>query len=148
MNLPKMSGKPIKTTVGGAERLVHPITIGDLAEFEQHCKELDLKAFMEQVSPHLDAAERGQLILQILSRPMLNSQMEAELASMKGVRFIIWRAVSKGDDKFSMEDASNIDNFEEVVEVINGISALGAQANPSAEEDKTEETLPSSGGES
>jgi len=135
MDLGKMAAKPVTLNIDGKKYAVSPITIGDLADFEQTVKSARLKTFLDVAKAvEMDVEEKAGQVSRILNTPFTNEDFQAELATMSGVRFMAFQSLKKAHPKITLEVVSSFVNLDEVMEVINAISGIGrmSEADPSA----------------
>jgi len=133
MDLGKMAAKPIEMKVGDQMFKVSPITVGDLADFEQYIKQIRLNQFLETAkNVGMKDEMKMEMISRMLNRPFTNDDFSTELSTMSGIRYMVWRGIVKNHPKITLDDVSKIEDLNEVMEVINAISAIGRIAeNPS-----------------
>jgi hypothetical protein len=131
-DLTRATGQPVTVTIGGRELTLSPITIGDIAAFEKFAKERRLQTFLDMAkAAGMDKDEKLEGITRILTIPFTQNDFMNEMNSTTGVKFLLWRSISKKHPKFTLDQVDDLSDMEELMAAINAISNLGRLAeNP------------------
>lgn len=125
-DLVRATGQPIKFTIGGEELTLSPITIGDLAAFEKECKEQRIAEFLKAAKTmKMERVERNDCVTRIVTMPFTNDDFTAGMATASGIRFLLWRSISKTQPKFTIEKIDELADLEELMNALTAISNLG-----------------------
>jgi len=136
-DLSKAAGAGVKVTIGGKEYEVMPLTMGDLAEFQGYVRGVrreDVRAIMADTA---DAAERLAALRRACSFAVEEGEMEAAMESFEGFRYILWRCLRKRQPELTLEgvgDLFTVADMKELLPVVQAISGLGDEENPTAAE--------------
>ncbi len=131
-SLQKAAGSPVKIELRGQSYTVHPLTLGDLADFEGYLRSEKIADFM-RVAKDLSSEERVQVLAKLSSEPLGRDESAQAMSTMKGVRFLLWKSLGQAHPNLELEGMDKIvdlTNFEQVTTVIEGIGGLDEEENP------------------
>ena len=113
-------GKGITVTLKGKEYNLSPITIDDLAAFEKYIKSQRLAEFLAS-SENIESGEKARIIQSILSSPLVDEGITAEMNTISGIRFMLYRALrgNKGIELEKMGEIIDKDSIQEVFTILN-----------------------------
>ena len=127
--LPDMAGTPRIVEIRGKEYKVSPLDIDDLAEFEGVVRRERNKALLKSFKDsELEDSIVAEAIGAAASRAVSLKDIDKEMGSMVGVRFLLWCALRKNHPELKLEEMGkliNLDNFEEAAGIV---SDLGGKA--------------------
>ena len=133
-DLSQASGKGIEIELGGRKMKISPLTMGDLAEFQAYVRAGRLKSAVAALR-EMDASERMPIIRGLLKEPIADADMEAEMASPSGSRFILWRSLRRAQPDLTIEQVGDLVTTEDVPNLLAVVEALsGTTENPPAAE--------------
>lgn len=123
-NLTDALGKSVAIEIGGKSYQISPITIGDMAALEAKLKGERLSLFLAN-SAGLVPAERQNIIVRLCTSAIDEESVAAAMSSLDGVRFLLWKSLSKKQPKTTIEDVSELVNLTNINEVATILQALG-----------------------
>ncbi len=120
--LPDMAGTPRTVEIRGKEYKVSPLDINDLAEFDTVVMKQRNKALLESLKDaELDNKVIAEAIGATAAKPVSLSEINENMGSMTGVRFLLWCVLRKNQPNLKLEDMGNIvnlDNFGDAQEIV------------------------------
>ena len=135
-DLSKAAGRGVDVELDGKSYCLNPLTMGDLADFQAYVRSQRLKVLKDNMDG-LPADQQANLILSIINTPVDGEQMEREMETSSGFRFLMWKSLGKSQPDLTIEavgDMLSTQNVVELLPVIQGISGLGEdEGNPPAE---------------
>ena len=102
-SLDQLAGEPITIEFGGKEYKAAPITVGDYAAFENHCRQRRVKAFLASADG-TEAATVQTVCLRLLSGSFSEFDIQKELDTFEGARFMLHRSLCKHQPDLKIED--------------------------------------------
>lgn len=127
--LPDMAGTSRIVEIRGTEYKVSPLDIDDLAEFETVVRMERNRALLKSLE---DSKLENEVIAEAIgaaaAKPVSLSNIEENMRSMIGVRFLLWCALRKNYPELKLKKMGqliNLDNFEEAAGIV---SELGGKA--------------------
>jgi len=127
--LPDMAGTARTVEIKGKEYKVSPLTIDDLAEFEVIVRSVRNKALLRSLEgSDLKDSLLAEAIGAAAARPVSLSDIDKNMGSMIGVRFLLWCALKKNHPELKLEEMGqliDLDNFEEAAGIV---AELGGKA--------------------
>jgi len=125
-DLTKSTGQPITMKIGKKEVVLSPVTMGDLAAFESHCKSNRLNAFLITAKEQgMEKADVHEGVTRILSIPFSNIDFAAEMSSATGVRFLLWCSIKHKNPGVTMAEVDDLSDIDQMMTAITAISGLG-----------------------
>jgi hypothetical protein len=129
-SLDQLAGEPITLTVGDKELLASPITVGDYAAFERHCREERVRAFMASTNGVAKDVIRD-VCLRLLSGTFSEPDIQAELDTFQGARFMLHRSLVKNHPELKLEEVDGtVRELNQAVAAVLAISGFGGDENP------------------
>lgn len=99
-----MSGKaPIEVKIGELTVKLSPLTLNDLASFENWVRSERLRLAQESLG-RVSSADRAAVITSILSEPV---DMTKEISSVPGVCRLLWQCAAKNDSELAFDTFAN-----------------------------------------
>lgn len=132
------AGTGVVATIRGKEYTIRPLTVRDLGEFEGWVKGKRLKALMT-VAGQLDSGERCKLIHDVAVAQVETRDLIAEMESLEGVTFLLWRVLRRSHADLTLEQAGDLvgmDNFREIKALVDAISGADESDPPTAGADR------------
>ena len=99
-SLSKSLATPREFKLNGTTYKITPITLNDLAAYEQYCKD----NIRESLLAMKDISKR-EIIQEIIASEREGIDIDKSLGSMDGVRFLFWRSLKQNHEELSIEDA-------------------------------------------
>ena len=127
-SLSKAAGGGATIELRGKLFKIKPLTIGDLSDFESHIRSKKIRDFMaaaEDVSP----LERVAILKELASEPLEEAELTAGMASMSGVQYLLWKALSKSQPDLELSDMNeyiDLQNLEELSAIVQGLGGGGS----------------------
>lgn len=135
--LPDMAGTPRIVEIRGKEYKVSPLDIDDLAEFEVVVRSVRNKALLRSLEgSDLEDSLLAEAIGAAAARPVTLKDIDKNMGSMIGVRFLLWCALKKNHPEVKLEEMGkliDLDNFEEAAGIV---AELGGKATKKAKNAK------------
>ena len=138
-SLSKAAGEGVTVTLKGEVFKIKPLTIGDLSAFESFIRSQRIKDFMA-VAGDLPKDERIKILSELASSTMDEVDISTSMRSMMGVQYLLWRSLKKSHNELTYDEMDNfvdLDNFDDVVGIVEGIGG-GNDENPTAAEENQE----------
>ena len=132
-DLSKAAGVGQEVSIGGNQYEVMPLTMGDLAEFQAYVRGVRREDVLAVLAGTADAAERLKTLRRACSFTIEEDEMEAAMESFEGFRFILWRCLRKKHPELTLEgvgDLFTVKDMEELLPVVQAISGIGDEENP------------------
>jgi len=146
-DLTKSTGQPITMKIGKKEVVLSPVTMGDLAAFESHCKSNRLNAFLEVAKEHkMEKVDIHEGITRILSIPFSGTDFSSEMSSTTGIRFLIWRSIKHKNPEIKLQEVDDLSEIDEMMVALTAISGLGRLPSDPPEGAEEKEQTPSQTG--
>lgn len=127
--LPDMAGTSRTVEIGGNEYKVSPLDIDDLAEFETVIRMERNKALLRSLK---DSKLENDIVTEAIAaaaaKPVSLSDIDDNMSSMMGVRFLLWCALKRNHPEIKLEEMGkliDLDNFQEAAEIV---GKLGGEA--------------------
>lgn len=131
--LPDMAGTPKTVKIKGKEYKVSPLTIDDLAEFELVVREERNRALLRALEgSDLEESLLAEAIGSAAAKPVTLKDIDKNMGSMIGVRFLLWCALKKNQSELKLTEMGKLidmDNFEEAAGIV---AELGGKATKKA----------------
>lgn len=135
--LAPIAGTARMVEIKGKEYRVSPLTIDDLAEFEVVVRSVRNKALLRSLEgSDLEDSLLAEAIGAAAARPVSLRDIDKNMGSMIGVRFLLWCALKKNHPELKLETMGlliDLDNFEEAAGIV---SELGGKAAKKAKNAK------------
>jgi len=129
------AGTGVTVTIRGEDYKIRPLTVRDLAEFESYVRSKRIKALIgDGAAEGLLPEERTRLVRDLASTPPSTEEVSAEMSTLGGVAFLLWRMLRKDRPGLTLVEASELvgmDNLQEVSAVIEAVSGTD-EGNPTA----------------
>jgi len=131
-DLSKAAGAGVVVEIKGKEYKVSPLTMGDLVDFQMELRRQKLR-LINDVSLGWDADERTDLRRDVINTPVDTEEMQREMNSLLGFRFILWKCLSKEntitlDEVGQLVGLAEMEQLSPIIEAISGTS--GSSENP------------------
>ena len=134
--LPDMAGTSRTVEIRGKEYKVSPLTIDDLAEFETLVKTERNKALIGSLK---DSGLKDSMITEAIAatatKPVSLNEIDRNMGSMMGVRFLLWCALKKNQPEVKLEAMGNLitlDNFEDASKIVSDLGGKAAKERKNA----------------
>ena len=133
-DLSKAAGAGVKVTIKGKEYVVCPLTMGDLVDFQMELRRTKLR-LINDVADAWSAEERADMRRDIINTPVDVDEMQREMNSLVGFRFILWKSLSK-QNTITQEEVGNLVGLAEmeqlspIIEAISGTAESGKNPPP------------------
>ena len=111
----------------------HPLTMGDLAAFQEHLHNQRLKSSLKMLEG-ITGEERGILIREAVKDTIDDDDMQSAMATFVGFQFILWRCLKRDKPKLTLNETGDmftVSDLERLLPVIQAIS--GIDENPPKE---------------
>jgi len=123
--LSPIAGKSRQVTISGKEYTVLPLTIDDLAEFETIVRMERNKALLGSLKgSELGIDVIAEAIGAAAARPVSLKDIDNNMGSMMGVRFLLWCALRKNHPEVKLNEMGkliDLDNFGEAASIVSGL---------------------------
>ncbi len=123
--LAPMVGKTRQVTISGKEYTVSPLDIDDLAEFETIVRMERNKALLRSLKgSELENDVIAEAIGAAAAKPVSLKDIDDNMSSMMGVRFLLWCALRKNHPEIKLNEMGkliNLDNLEEATGIVSGL---------------------------
>lgn len=132
-DLSQAAGRGVEVELNGKKWKLSPLTMGDLAEFQSHLHGKKLGK-MKELLRELAPAEKLQAIGMAVGDSVTEDEMEREMTTFEGVRFVLWRCVRRSHPELTLEQAGDLFSMQDrlqLLEAIRQISGMAAE-NPTA----------------
>ena len=130
-DLPDMAGTPRTVEIKGKEYRVSPLDIDDLAEFEVVVRSVRNKALLRSLEGSgLEDSLLAEAIGAAAARPVTLKDIDKNMGSMIGVRFLLWCALKKNHPEVKLETMGqliDLDNFEEAAGIVSELGGKTAK---------------------
>ena len=133
-DLSKAAGAGIMVTIKNKEYKVSPLTMGDLVDFQMELRRQKLR-LINDVADGWNADERTDLRRDVINTPVDVDEMQREMNSLLGFRFILWKCLSK-ENKITLEEVgqlvglSEMEQLSPIIEAISGTSGSSSENPP------------------
>lgn len=135
--LAPIAGTPKTVKIKGKEYRVSPLTIDDLAEFELVVREERNRALLRALKgSDLEESLLAEAIGSAAAKPVTLRDIDKNMGSMIGVRFLLWCALKKNHPEVKLQEMGlliDMDNFEEAAAIV---AELGGKATKKAKNAK------------
>ena len=135
--LAPIAGTARMVKIRDKEYKVSPLTIDDLAEFEVIVRSVRNKALLRSLEgSDLEDSLLAEAIGAAAARPVTLKDIDKNMGSMIGVRFLLWCALKKNHPEMRLEtmgELIDLDNFEEAAGIV---AELGGKATKKAKNAK------------
>ena len=135
--LAPIAGTARMVKIKDKEYKVSPLTIDDLAEFEVVVRTVRNKALLESLKgSDLEESLLAEAIGAAAARPVTLKDIDKNMGSMIGVRFLLWCALKKNHPEVKLDEMGrliDLDNFEEAAGIV---AELGGKATKKAKNAK------------
>ena len=134
-DLSKAAGVGTVVEIKGEPYTMSPLTMGDLANFQGRLRSERLKQLLA-VAGDMPTGERRSIMLSVLNTPIDGIEMEQEMSSFFGIRYLMWCSLSRtkpGLTEDMVGELLDTDTITELVPVLHGISGLGDTDRPPVE---------------
>ena len=136
-DLSKAAGKGREIELTGPDGKVatytaSPLTMGDLAAFQQHLHNRRLKATL-MLMEGVTGEERGEMIRQASRDTVDDGDMQNAMSSFDGFQFILWRCLRKSIKDLTLEQTGEmfaVKDLERILPVIQAISGIDDENPP------------------
>ena len=116
--------RSLKLTLKGKEYIAFEPDINELAMFESHIKSQRLETFLS-ASGSMTPADRQGAISAILKESISSDEIQAELTSLDGVRYMSY-LILKGNPGVTLDTMGDIIDLSNIGDVIAVLDSLGA----------------------
>jgi len=109
-----------------------PLTMGDLAAFQKYLGDCHLAAASTLIAG-VPAAERYDMIRRASRETVSDKDMQQEMETFGGFRFILWRCLKKKKPDLTLEQTGElftVRDLDKLLPVIQSISGIGDGENP------------------
>lgn len=130
-------GAPIDVTISDKHYKVTALTLDDLAAFEQSIKARRLDLLIS-ATQNEDVKYRAMATSEVLARDVSANELFAEMGTLHGTRFMLWRALNKHQPMLTLEAVSgmiNQNNMGEITEVINKLGGESPNLEGAADQE-------------
>lgn len=125
-DLSKAAGAGVVVTIKGKEFVVSPLTMGDLSDFQMELRRQKLR-LVNDVADSWTPEERADMRRDIINTPIDAEEMQREMNSLGGFRYILWKCLSKGN-QITQEEVGQLvglSEMEQLSPIIEAISGTG-----------------------
>ncbi len=123
--LSPIAGKSRQVTISGKEYTVSPLDIDDLAEFETIVRMARNEALLRSLKgSELENDVITEAIGVAAAKPVSLKDIDDNMSSMMGVRFLLWCALRKNHPEVKLNEMGkliNLDNLEEATGIVSGL---------------------------
>ncbi len=126
-SLSKALATPREISLNGSVYKITPITLNDLAAYEQHCKDGIRESLLS-----LKDIDKKDIIREIIAAEREGIDIDKSLGSMSGVRYLFWRCLLKEQPDMKIEQAGALVTMNNM----DVVSSLMTDAEDSVEDDK------------
>ncbi len=127
--LPDMAGTPRLAKIGGKEYKVSPLTIDDLAEFETIVRvERNRALLIALKGSELTNDVIAEAIGAAAAKPVSLAEIDKNMGSMMGVRYLLWSALKKNHPEVKLEEMGKLITLENFDEASGIVADLGGKA--------------------
>jgi len=139
-NIQDSSIRSVTITIKGKEYTLRELDYDCLASFETFIRSQRLKIVSEAMAG-ADSEERSAARMDVLRTPIEGSEIDKEMMTFNGARYIIWLAMqdNPGVTQAAVNKLVDLDNFSEILDAVTalGVSedsppAPAAEASPGA----------------
>jgi len=127
--LAPVAGKSRKVTIRGKEYTVFPLDIDDLAEFETIVRMERNRGLLKSLK---DSGLQNELITEAIgataAKPVSLGDIEKNMGSMMGVRFLLWCALRKSHPEVKLEEMGKLIDLDNLGEATEIVADLGGKA--------------------
>ena len=130
-DLSKAAGRGVEVEIDGKKWTVSPLTMGDLADFQSHVRGQRLATLREHLAG-LSEEQQRDLILAVINTPVDGDEMDREMATFAGFRFLLWKSLGKAHTDLELDAVGQMLDAKAIAEllaVIQGISGIGEDEN-------------------
>ena len=136
LSVGQLEARPVTITIGGRERPLAPLTLGDLADFERYLREQrvrELAASTADWPPN----DRQQAMLRLLDGVLPLESLLAAMGTLDGLRWLLRRSLQRADPETAADDLSiSIGEMQQAVSQLLAVSGLlagsGEPADPTS----------------
>ncbi len=127
--LPDMLGTPRTMEIRGKEYKITLLDLDDLAEFETVIRMGRNKALLRSLKDsELENDVVAEAIAAAAAKPVSLSDIDDNMSSMTGVRFLLWSALKKNHPEIKLEEMGKLITLENFKDVKKVVSELGGKA--------------------
>jgi len=131
-SLSKAAGEGVTIELKGEVFKVMPLTIGDLSSFESFLRSRKIQDFMK-VANDMPKDERIGILSKLASETLDELEISNAMRSMTGIQYLMWRSLRKSHPELEFDDMEkyvDLQNFDEVIAIVEGIGGSNEEANP------------------
>jgi len=132
----------IDVTLKGKKYSIREPNIDELTMFENRVKSDRLKMFMA-ASGDIELKDRIRMVADILKEPMSANDIQAELTTLSGVRYMLYLVMRHNPD-ITEDDMGSIVDLSNLAEVSAILDGLGADDSSEVPEENPQPTSPDS----
>lgn len=109
----KAAGSGITVTIDGEDYEIGPPRIADYLALKKFMRSNRIAEFREAAGD-MDARERMQIIKDLVSEPIPQDDLEAELRTAEGSRFMLWRVLRRTRPELTLEKLDELMESDDV----------------------------------
>jgi len=134
-DLSQASGRGVEIELGGKKRMLSPLTMGDLADFQAHIRSERLRAVRLSLDG-LSADVQQSTLVALAREPVDSVDMDREMSTPAGARYLVWSSLRKADKSLTLEIVGNMvtnTDVDRLIPLVQSISGVGEE-NPTKAE--------------
>ena len=124
-DLSQAAGRGVEIELRGKKWKLSPLTMGDLADFQGYLRSERLKAVAGGLLA-LPIEERTALLRQVVREPVDSADMDAEMASPAGSRYILWRSLRRLHPEMTLELVGDLITTADIEALTSMVAALSS----------------------
>lgn len=113
-DLSQAAGQSIELIIGEKKWKMFPLTVGDLAAFQEYLRNKRLAAAMK-ITGSLKPDQAVDLLGGIIRAPIDGEQMDREMETIDGCQFVLWRSLRRGQPSLTLDQLGDMFTVEELM---------------------------------
>lgn len=131
-SLSKAAGEGVTVELKGTVFKIMPLTIGDLSNFESFLRSKKIQDF-RAAAEDMAKDERVSVLSKLASETLDEVEIGNAMRSMTGIQYLMWRSLRKSHPELEYDDMEkyiDLQNFDEVIAIVEGIGGNNEEENP------------------
>jgi len=139
------SDTPARTTIGGKEYLIPPLTMGDRFDAEQHIRDENMNRFLRLTETSLlPPAVRGQALAEIACKQVTSDELISTSANQL---YLLYLSMRRANPNIKWQEVKNlpavtIEHLSTILHCITGLVKENDQADPTDTTSTTKSSTP------
>ena len=128
MGLAQTVGAVRTIEIGGKEYGVNELTLGDWTDFEEYVRKQKSHRLIEASK---EAGIGATDLLKAINAPLGEDEINGEMSTISGARFLLWKALHGADETMSLEQASALITLGDIPKILPAITGDAIESSES-----------------